>query len=395
MLLDIPKQPEPFLGEIGMMGLGILANPAGGYASPMQGIASGMLKGMSMHESLMASRAGREKDILSSRLALAKSLGAGQDEYDHVQVDAFGRPWGYNKRSGVFEQMPVAGGPSGGDRFAKGYPIQGYDPATGQSYQGLSIPGYQAGAPGVRYAPGAPGTAPAPLEGGGPVPGPAPMQAPAGGPVGPQGPGGNIVMTPKTPSLPTAEEAQKMGNVAASMEQLGWLEDAIINDKIDLFNIEGQWKGLLSAPTGIGPMLRSGIEAAKGVPGKVGETAEALDVSPAEAEALARFESVSNVVLQAFRGAQVGPLEQARFERMLPKAGQSKQQMLANLRNVREAIELAHWYQRSARDPSFAINNPKPQVSKKVEEVFSRDENFMPKNEQQNRVYNPATGMFE
>jgi hypothetical protein len=201
-------------------------------------------------------------------------------------------------------------------------------------------------------------------------------------------------MTPKAPTLPTAEEAQKMGNVAASMDQLDWLENAIVNDKIDLFNVEGQWKGALSQPGGLGPIMRSGIEAAKSVGGVVGEAAEKLDVSPAEAEAIARFESVSNVVLQAFRGAQVGPLEQARFEKMLPRAGQSKQQMLANLRNVREAIELAHWYQRAARDPTFAINNPKPQVSKSAADVFSRDDNFMPKDEQK-RVFNPATGMFE
>ncbi len=240
-LLSMPKQRDPLFGEIGMMGLGILSNPAGGFGNPMSGIATGMLKGMSMYDSLLTSRASREKDMFASRVSLAKSMGIGGDEYDHVQVDAFGRPWGYNKRSGTFEQMPVSGGPSGSDRFAKGYPIQGYDPTTGQSYQGLSIPGYQQGAPGVRYAP-VPGAAP-----GGPPAGPAmgappPGLAPQGGPPvappqapppGPQmGPGGNIVMTPKPPTTATAEEAQKIGNVAASMEQLDFLENVIANDQV-------------------------------------------------------------------------------------------------------------------------------------------------------------------
>jgi hypothetical protein len=69
--------------------------------------------------------------------------------------------------------------------------------------------------------------------------------------------------------------------------------------------------------------------------------------------------------------------------------------MLANIKNVREAINLAHWYQRAARDPRFAINNPKPQVSKEAD-IFDRDENFMPRIQPGSvRKFNPATGTFE
>lgn len=50
-------------------------------------------------------------------------------------------------------------------------------------------------------------------------------------------------------------------------------------------------------------------------------------------------ESLSNTLLQAMRGAQVGPKEQERFDRQLPRNGQSPEQFKANFELTRRNIQ--------------------------------------------------------
>ena len=63
-------------------------------------------------------------------------------------------------------------------------------------------------------------------------------------------------------------------------------------------------------------------------------------VSDNEAEMYSLVENYSNLLLAAMRGAQVGPMEQAKFEKSLPRLGQSEKLFLANLKTTRDNINM-------------------------------------------------------
>lgn len=65
-----------------------------------------------------------------------------------------------------------------------------------------------------------------------------------------------------------------------------------------------------------------------------------INLSPEEANTSSNVEQLSNLVLAAMRGAQVGPEEQELFNLQLPRFGQDKELFKANLANTKRNLEI-------------------------------------------------------
>ena len=92
-------------------------------------------------------------------------------------------------------------------------------------------------------------------------------------------------------------------------------------------------------------LVAGGVETGTGAWAKANAAASpilswAVDLSADEAKGASNLEMLSNIMLAAQRGAQVGPEEQKRYDKQLPRLGQEKSLFTANLaatkRNLKE-----------------------------------------------------------
>jgi hypothetical protein len=63
------------------------------------------------------------------------------------------------------------------------------------------------------------------------------------------------------------------------------------------------------------------------------------DINSDETDMYSLIENYGNLLLAAMRGAQVGPMEQTKFEKSLPRLGQKKELFLSNLKITQENIK--------------------------------------------------------
>lgn len=82
-----------------------------------------------------------------------------------------------------------------------------------------------------------------------------------------------------------------------------------------------------------------GMAAMRAFAGSTPMLSWAVELSPNEAKTTSNLEQFSNIMLAAMRGAQVGPAEQDRFERQLPRLGQDKALFQANMAASKKNLE--------------------------------------------------------
>lgn len=110
----------------------------------------------------------------------------------------------------------------------------------------------------------------------------------------------------------TAEERKRIAGQDVALGDLERLETLVTSGNVGVGAVKGRTLRA-SGATGVG-------------------------LSEAEAEALSLEEGLSNSLLQAMRGAQVGPAEQVKFERQLPRVDQPKALFMANLRRTKRNL---------------------------------------------------------
>lgn len=144
--------------------------------------------------------------------------------------------------------------------------------------------------------------------------------------VGPGGPGIYSIPTraagtvtpsqvPGVTPMPSAEEAKATGSAETAFDMGARLKSYLDNKKIEVGPVAGR---LLQAKakTGLGNLTEE------------------------EADAISTTENLSNHLLQVMRGAQVGPMEQERFNRSLPRLDQRREIFEANLRTTMRNLEI-------------------------------------------------------
>lgn len=128
----------------------------------------------------------------------------------------------------------------------------------------------------------------------------------------------------------TQQEAKELGAFDASADMLDRMEGLVdSNPNMRLFGIMGQATDLATEATPYGAIANKAMELVGG-----GE------LSDAESEMMSLSEQLSNQLTAAVRGAAVGPQEQAKFEKQLPRPGQPEKTFRQNLKNTRRNLNI-------------------------------------------------------
>jgi hypothetical protein len=162
--------------------------------------------------------------------------------------------------------------------------------------------------------------------------------------IGPGGPGIYNVPTraagSATPSqvpgvspMPTTEEAKAAGSAETAFDMGGRLKDYVSQKKISVGPVNGR-------------LLRA--KASTGVGNLTDEEADAISIE----------QNLSNQLLQAMRGAQVGPLEQERFNKSLPQLDQPEALFKANIKNTMNNLNMLQRRIASQRPIKAPTNAP-------------------------------------
>jgi hypothetical protein len=104
-----------------------------------------------------------------------------------------------------------------------------------------------------------------------------------------------------------------------------------------------------------------------------------------EAEAMALSEKLSTTLLQAIRGAQVGPMEQAKFEKQLPRLGQPESLFNENIKLTRDNLEYLSKRRaelRSGSQPPPGIAMPRATNPSTGEVMIYNGREWVPENAQ-------------
>lgn len=172
--------------------------------------------------------------------------------------------------------------------------------------------------------------------------------------IGPQGPGfyqvptrspasGGSQAVPGVTPLPTTEEAKSVGQAETATEMANRLKGYVEKKQVTVGPVYGRALRA-KALTGIG------------------------DLSTEEADTLSIEQALSNQLLQAMRGAQVGPKEQEMFNKQLPQIDQPEALFKANIKNTMK--NLATLQQAMSRQRPIKTNTPKEQVNVETTKVI-------------------------
>lgn len=131
---------------------------------------------------------------------------------------------------------------------------------------------------------------------------------------------GRIRLSTKPP-VPSSQEAQQEAQRNIGVDMLDRL--SIVSKEVDMSPSRSM---LVRSRAGTGPA------------GSLGATLTPGNLTKHEAELLSLEQALSNQLLAAMRGAQVGPAEQEKFERQLPVFGQEEQLYRINLENTRKNL---------------------------------------------------------
>jgi len=135
---------------------------------------------------------------------------------------------------------------------------------------------------------------------------------------------GRITIGKKTP-LPTQAEANKIAQTKSSISIINDLRNLMTSKNAPDIGSIGNFVNEMKAGTGITGVL----------------TRMVTDpLTEKQAQLLSKTEALSNQIIQAMRGAQVGPAEQERFERQLPRAGQPRVLFMENLEQSEKNLKL-------------------------------------------------------
>ena len=146
---------------------------------------------------------------------------------------------------------------------------------------------------------------------------------------------------PARPQRPTAEETRKSGQADAAETMLDRMEELYKTGKVDVGQISG-W-----------------MTQQAGAEGPVGYVASKFEnMTDEEAEMLSLQEASGNLLIAAFRGAQVGPAEQIKFEKQLPRLGQPKELFEKNLILTRQNLAFIRKAKQEQRPTSGGVTGP-------------------------------------
>jgi hypothetical protein len=144
---------------------------------------------------------------------------------------------------------------------------------------------------------------------------------------------------------PTADETKTTAAVDTAQEGLNRLQDLIKNKGADISG----WQGLIKE-------WRAGSSIAGSIVNSVLSYA-GNDLSDADVQAITESAGLSNTILQAYRGAQVGPREQIMFNRQLPVPGQPKAVFKANMERSQRNLAMLNSIKQGVRGNNL-MNTP-------------------------------------
>jgi hypothetical protein len=163
-----------------------------------------------------------------------------------------------------------------------------------------------------------------------------------------------VAMGAQTSQQPTESEAKGMAQTDIAMDDLNTLE-ALMTGKLPKEDGSGLYDIPEIGPTEAGmfklankPFIGSAVQ-------KYGP-----EMSQGEAKLISVTTSLSNQLLAAMRGAQVGPAEQERFELQLPVPGQPNELFMENLRNTKRNLAELDKRKRQYRNINSGAINRNP-----------------------------------
>lgn len=136
---------------------------------------------------------------------------------------------------------------------------------------------------------------------------------------------------------PTADEAKMEGAIASAQTELNQLEDLIITHGADISGVQGLIKEWRGGSTIAGSIANAALSVIKG------------PMSPQDVAALTLSLGLSNTILQAYRGAQVGPMEQILFNKQLPVPGQPPEVLMSNIKRSQQNLAMLQKLRREKR----------------------------------------------
>ena len=144
---------------------------------------------------------------------------------------------------------------------------------------------------------------------------------------------------------PEATEARQMASTEVSTDLLQRMEQLALKDPDAIMSPTKKLIGELEAAPFVGEAIQS-----------------VMPRTEAQYQMASMSEQASNLLLQAMRGAQVGPAEQERFERQLPIQGQPIKLFMENLRNTQRNLEILNRRQREMRQFAPTQQTESPQL---------------------------------
>jgi len=146
--------------------------------------------------------------------------------------------------------------------------------------------------------------------------------------------------------MQTSEEAKSSASRENSKQMGEELLQLVESGKADISGLSG-WVEGQRAGSGLDSVAINVVMDAIGEPS-----------NPNNVRAVALSENLSNTVLQALRGAQVGPAEQERVDKQLPRPGQSREVFLENLKLTLENIANLERIMNEKRGTGESGNDP-------------------------------------
>jgi hypothetical protein len=165
----------------------------------------------------------------------------------------------------------------------------------------------------------------------------------------------------------TAEEAKQSAAINTAQADLERLQTLLTDHGADLSGPAGLVKEFRGGSSIAGSILNAAIDYTIG------------PMSPADVEALSTSLGLSNTILQAYRGAQVGPTEQILFNKQLPIPGQPREVLMANIERSKRNLALLQALKKQNRgfygsaEYNLLMSEADPKTRAEVEAAIRKD----------------------
>ena len=138
-------------------------------------------------------------------------------------------------------------------------------------------------------------------------------------------------------SRPATEESRRSSAITMAQNDLDRLQQIMVESNADISGWQGLIKEWRTGSTVAGTLANTLLKGLGSNP------------SPEDIQALSLSAGLSNTILQAYRGAQVGPMEQIMFNKQLPVPGQDRKLFEQNMIRTKRNLEMLQRFQKTDR----------------------------------------------